>query len=152
MEKMQDLAEMKGLSSNIITLGYVQPERLFEIIGAVDVGLMNLTREGLEDLGPITTRFATYASFRIPVIANNIYLNYYPEELTHGLDSVPPEDHYALADKIIWLYTHPEGREAKARILYDFVVNNLSWESVADKILNIIREDRKPKRQGISEK
>ena len=43
-----------------------------EVLGAIDRGLMNLTIEGLKDLGPITTRFASYAAFGVPVIANSL--------------------------------------------------------------------------------
>lgn len=152
LKQLQEIARTKRLTSHIIFLGYVHSELLFQIMGAVDIGLMNLTKQGLQDGGPITTRFATYASYKIPVIANNIYLDNYPGELVQGLLTVPPEDARALADMIVWLYTHPEGREAKAKILYDFVVKNLTWESVTDKILNIIRKDRKLKRYGIIDK
>jgi glycosyltransferase involved in cell wall biosynthesis len=152
LKNLQNLAEAKGLESKIVILGYVQPELLFKIVGAVDVGLMNLTRKALQDLGPITTRFATYAAFRIPVIANNMYLKNYPSELTEGLATVPPEDPHALANMILWLFDHPEERKYKAKLLHDFVIKNLTWESVTKEILDIIRADTNLNGKVISKK
>ena len=145
LEDLQNMAEAKGLQSKIVTLGYVQPEFLFKVVGAVDVGLMNLTKKALQDLGPITTRFATYASFRIPVIANSMYLKYYPDELTEGLSIVPPEDPNALVNMILWLFNHSEKRKYRANILHNFVTKNLTWESVTEEILDIMRADTKSK-------
>ena len=116
---------------------------LYKVIGAVDAGLMILTKQGLQDGGPITTRFATYGVFQIPVIANDMYLNNYPDKLVEGLSVVPPEDPKSLANMICCLYNHPEERESKARILYDYVVNNLTWDSITREILNIIERDKK---------
>ena len=135
-------AQKKQLASKLVFLGYIQPELLFEIMGAVDVGLMNLTKKGLQDLGPVTTRFATYAAFQLPVIANNLFLEHYPDELNAGLSVVPCEDPQALAQMIIWLYKHPEDRKAKSEILHNFVVKNLTWDSVAKEIMDVICHDK----------
>lgn len=145
LPKVQKIADTKGLTSKIIILGFVQPESLFEVIGAVDVGLMNLTKKGVHEAGPITTRFATYAAFQIPVVANNMYLKNYPDELVQGLSVVPPENPNVLADMILWLYNHPDERRDTAKILYDFVSENLTWESVTREILSIINHDKKSK-------
>jgi len=142
LKQLQEIARTKRLTSHIIFLGYVHPELLFQIIGAVDIGLMNLTKQGLQDGGPITTRFATYASYKIPVIANNIYLDNYPGELIQGLLTVPPEDARALADMILWLYENTEARRHKAQLLHDYVANNLTWKSVTKEILNVINRDK----------
>ncbi len=107
-------------------------------MGAIDVALMNLTADGLNDLGPVTTRFATYAAFQIPVIANSLNLENYPQELAKGLFTVPHEDPQALANKILWLYNHPEARKNNARILYNYVTKNLTWGFVSKEIQNII--------------
>ena len=136
--------EMQGIS-RLIFLGYIQLESLFKVIGAVDVGLMNLTKKGLQDLGPVTTRFATYAAFKMPVIANSLYIENYPDELSQGLSLVPPEDPHALADMILWLYNHPEEREQRANILHDFVIKKLTWNAVTKEILDVIKHDKKMK-------
>jgi len=136
--------EMQGVS-RLIFLGYVQPESLFKVIGAVDVGLMNLTKKAVQEVGPVTTRFATYAAFKIPVIANGLYIENYPDEISLGLSLVPPEDHRALADIILWLYNHPEERKEKADILHDFVIKKLTWNAVTKETLEIINCDKKLK-------
>jgi len=141
LEKLKTLAKLYRLSSKIIFCGYIQPENLFEIMGAIDIGLINLTKKGLMDLGPITTRFATYAAYQLPVIANSLYIEGYPAELTRGLFLVPPEDPQALADTILWLYDHSDEKKGKAKILHDFVMRKLTWDSVANKILDIMKQN-----------
>ncbi len=140
---LRNIAHEMHLTSRLIFLGYVQPEVLFEVMGAIDVALMVLTKRGIEDLGPITTRFATYAAFEMPVIANDVYIEDYPRELRDGLSLVPSEDPQALADTMLWLCKHPKEREEKAKILHDFVVKKLTWDSVAGEILKIIKRDKK---------
>lgn len=146
MERLQSRTQEMQLDEAMVFCGFIQPERLFETIGVVDVGLMNLTQKGLQDLGPVTTRFATYAAFQLPVIANSPYMEYYPHELTEGLSLVPCEDPQALAQMIVRLYNHPEERKTKSKILHDFVVTNLTWTSVSKQIMEIICRDKQKNR------
>ncbi len=139
---LKQIAKSKGLSSNIIDLGFVQPRNLYKVLGAFDIGLMNMTKEGLIDLGPFTTRFATYASFKIPVIANNSEMKNTPKELADGLCSVPPENPEALANAIVWLTEHPEERKKKAEILFNYFINNLTWNQISKNILHFILNKR----------
>lgn len=143
MPSIKQMVKRKGLSSKVVDMGFIQPNDLYQVMGAIDLSLMNLTVKGLEDLGPITTRFATYAAFQIPVIANSLYLKNYPYQLTKGLFVVHHEDPQALANKIIWLYYHPEERRNHAKILHDFVRENLTWDFVSKEIQDIINNDRK---------
>lgn len=145
-DNLRSISQEMHLTSRLIFVGYVQPESLFEIMGAIDVGLMVLTKKGIQDGGPIATRFATYAAFEMPIIANDVYIEDYPHELRNGLSLIPPEDPQALANTILWLYRHPEEREKKAKILHDFVAKKLTWDSVAKEILNIINHDKKMNR------
>lgn len=145
IDNLRIKAQEIKLLSRLVFLGYVQQDFLFEVMGAVDVGLMILTKKGLQDLGPVTTRFATYAAFQMPVIANSLYMENYPDELTQGLSLVPPGDPQALADMILWLYHHPEERKGKVKILHDFVIKKLTWEAVTKEILDIIKHDNKLK-------
>jgi len=103
---------------------------------------MNLTRKAVQEVGPVTTRFATYATFRIPVIANGLYIENYPDEISLGLFFVPPEDPRALADMILWLYNHPEERKEKGDIIHDFVIKKLTWNAVTKEIVEIINRDK----------
>jgi glycosyltransferase involved in cell wall biosynthesis len=145
MAYIKQISKRKRLASKIVELGFIQPNDLYRVMGAIDLSLMNLTAKGLKDLGPITTRFATYASYEIPVIANSLYLNNYPYKLTRGLFTVPHEDPEALGNKMIWLYNHPKERNKHAKILYDFVTKNLTWNMVSKEIRDIINYDKKNK-------
>jgi glycosyltransferase involved in cell wall biosynthesis len=148
MLNIKRIAKRKGLSSKIVDLGYIQPNALYKVMGAIDLSLMNLTSKGLRDLGPITTRFATYSAFQIPVIANSQYLEHYHQKLTKGLFKVPHENPQELANKILWLYNRPEERKNHARILYDFVTKNLTWNLVSKDIMDIINHDKKLNSEG----
>jgi glycosyltransferase involved in cell wall biosynthesis len=145
IDNLRNKSQEIQINSRLVFLGYVQPELLFDVMGAVDVGLINLTKIGLQDLGPVTTRFATYAAFQMPIIANSLYIEYYPDELSQGLSLVPPENPDALADMILWLYNHPLERKEKAEILHDFVINKLTWNAVTKEIVEIINHDKKLK-------
>lgn len=140
---IKQIVKREGLSSKIVDLGFIQPNALYKVMGAIDVALMNLTADGLKDLGPVTTRFTTYAAFQIPVLANSLYLENYPQNLTKGLFTVPHEDPQAMKNMILWLYNHPKERKNNGRILFDFVTKNLTWDVVSKKILNIIDNDNR---------
>lgn len=140
-DNLRSMSQEMRLTSSLIFIGYVQPESLFHVMGTIDAGLMVLTKKGTQDLGPVTTRFATYAAFKMPVIANDTYIGDYPQELRDGLTLVPPEDPQALAEKISWLYNNPEERKEKAKILHDFVVKKLTWNAITEEILSIIKKD-----------
>lgn len=142
IDNLKKRAHEMHLISKLVFLGYIQPELLYEAIGAIDIGLISLTQKGLQDLGPITTRFATYSVFHIPLIGNSTFMENYPEKIRHGLSVVPPEDPEALSEMIIHLYRHPEERKEKGKILHDFVLKNLTWDSVTKEILDIMRNDK----------
>jgi len=137
-----------GLEKKTIFTGYVHPENLGRILPALDIGLLIRSKEGTLRYGPVSTKLSTYAAYSLSVITAGSSLEGYPDELVQGLNMVIPGDPHALADKILWLYNHPDDRRKKAEILHDFVINNLTWESVTEKILNIIRGGRKSRKTG----
>lgn len=130
-----------GLEKKTIFTGYVHPENLGRILPALDIGLLIRSKEGTLRYGPTSTKLPTYALFHLPVITAGFSLLGYPDELNQGLHLVPPEDHNSLTDKIFWLYNHPEERNRSAKVLHDFVIQNLTWESVTREILDIIKKD-----------
>jgi glycosyltransferase involved in cell wall biosynthesis len=130
-----------GLEKKIIFTGYVHPENLGRILPALDIGLLIRSKEGTFRYGPVSTKLSTYAAYHLSVVTAGFSLEGYPDQLAEGLNLVPPEDPSALADTIIWLYNHTEERQHGAKILHDFVINNLTWESVTREILDIVRKD-----------
>ena len=137
-----------GLGKKTVFHSYIQPKELSRILSAFDVGLLLRSKEGASRYGPLSTKFSTYAIYRLPIIAAGFSLEGYPDELEQGLSLVPPEDPHALADMILWLYNHPEERVERAKILYDFVIKRLTWNAVTKEILDIINHDKKLNRQG----
>ena len=134
-----------GLERKIVFTGFVQPGELVRIVPAFDIGLMLPTKKATERYGPLSTKFSTYAIYQLQIIASGYSLEGYPDELSQGLFLVPPDDPYALADMILWLYNHPEEREQRANILHDFVIKKLTWNAVTKEILDIVKHDKKMK-------
>jgi glycosyltransferase involved in cell wall biosynthesis len=135
---VQALARDLGLAERLRFLGFIPQERFGEILPAMDVGLMNLTPEGVRLHGPVHTKLAAYAWYRVPVVSAGLTLAGYPEALQTSLFLAPPGDSQALAELIRWLYQNPAGRRRAADALHDFAVRQLTWNSLARDILNIM--------------
>ena len=142
MQEIKEQANNEGILCRIIDLGFIQPNELFKVIKAIDLGLMVLTKAGLKDLGPITTRFATYASYGIPVIGNTLYLENYPQEIIQALYKVPHENPHALSYKIINIYRSPKDRYERAKNLQNYAARKLTWNAVTTDILEVICKNK----------
>jgi glycosyltransferase involved in cell wall biosynthesis len=142
-EELKESVRELGLEKKAIFTGYVYPENLGRILPAFDIALLIRSKEGTFRYGPVSTKLSTYALFHLPVITAGFSLHGYPDEINQGLHLVPPEDPDSLADTIFWLYSHLEERNHSAKVLHDFVIQNLTWDSVTREILNIITRDKK---------
>jgi glycosyltransferase involved in cell wall biosynthesis len=127
-----------GLEARVKFLGFIPQERFGEVLPALDVGLMNLTPEGVRLHGPVHTKLGSYAWYRLPVISAGYTLAGYPPELQDSLFLVPPGDSRALADTIWWLYDNPAAARTAAATLHEFALRQLTWDAVAQKILAIM--------------
>ena len=135
---IQAQARALGLERRVKFLGFIPQDRFGDVLPALDVGLMNLTLEGVRLHGPVHTKLASYAWYRLPVISAGFTLAGYPEDLQRGLFLVPPGDSRALADLIRWLFQNPVARQTAAGVLHEFVVKKLTWNSLAQDILSIM--------------
>lgn len=143
--KVKAMAGEMGIADRIIFKGYIQPDKLGQVMPAIDIGLSLLTKKNALRYGPVTTKLSTYALHKVPVISAGISLKGYPKELSQGLFLVPPEDTQALSNIFTYLHNHPEDRARKAKILGDFASKKLTWESVAKEILEIIKNNENSK-------
>jgi glycosyltransferase involved in cell wall biosynthesis len=135
---VQAQAQALGLGERIKFLGFIPQDRFGHILPALDIGLMNLTPEGVRAHGPVHTKLASYAWFQVPVVTAGFTLDGYPEELKQGLFLVPPGDSQGLADLIWWLFKHPRARQTAAAVLHEFTLRKLTWNSIAQDILHIM--------------
>ena len=135
---VQAQARALGLAEQVKFLGFIPQERFAEVLPALDVGLMNLTPEGVRLHGSVHTKLASYAWYHVPVITAGLSLAGYPEELQRGLLLAPPGDSRALADLIWWLFQNPGARKAAADVLHEFALRKLTWNSIARDILSIM--------------
>jgi glycosyltransferase involved in cell wall biosynthesis len=135
---VQAQAQALGLGERVKFVGFIPQERFGDVLPALDVGLMNLTPEGVRLHGPVHTKLASYAWYRLPVISAGFTLAGYPEELQKALFLAPPGDSRALADLIWWLFQNPQARQRAAHSLHEFAVRKLTWNSIAQEILCIM--------------
>lgn len=139
--KVKAMAAEMGIADRIIFKGYIQPDKLGQVMPAFDIGLSLLTKENALRYGPVTTKLSTYALHNVAVISSGISLEGYPDDLAQGLYLIPPEDTKALSNLITYLNNHPEDRACKAKILNNFAVKKLTWKSVAKEILEVINKN-----------
>ncbi|MBI4643516.1 MAG: glycosyltransferase [Deltaproteobacteria bacterium] len=150
VERVKQQARALGIAPRVIFTGFLQPEEFPQVLPAMDVGLMPLTKAAVLEHGPIHTKTATYASFALPVVAAgySFDLDEFPEEVRQGVWLAPPEDAAALAAIILRLYRHPGEGERKARSLRRYVRQRLTWPAVAADILAIMEKSWIPHPAG----
>jgi len=139
--KIEKEAFELGLENKTIFTGYIEPEKLGNIIPALDIGLLILTKKYAASAGPVHTKLSTYAMYNLPIVTAGFSLKGYPEDLIQGLYLVPPENHSVMAEKIYDIYNNPKERSEKAKILHDYATAKLTWNAVTAEILNIINND-----------
>ena len=139
--KIEKKAFELGLEKKIIFTGYIASEKLADILPALDIGLLILTKKHAASAGPVHTKLSTYAMYSLPIVTAAFSLKGYPEELFQGLYLVPPGNPSAMADKILYIYNNPKERSERAKILQDYAAEKLTWNAVTKKILDIIRHD-----------
>jgi len=144
LEQVKRQAAALGLADRVVCTGFLPPEEFAQVLPAMDVGLMPLTKAAVLEHGPIHTKMATYASFNLPVITAGYSLEGYPEEVRRGVWLVPPDDPAALAARILQLHQHPGEGEMMARSLNRYVLERLTWKAVAADILAIMEKSWKP--------
>jgi glycosyltransferase involved in cell wall biosynthesis len=126
------------LENQVIFSGFIQPDKLSDIVPAMDVGLMNLTAAAALEHGPIHTKLSTYGLFGLPVITAGSSLEGYPEEIQQSVFLIPPENIEALADLLVQLHQQPQFRKTSAAALQHYVREKLTWKAVTADIINLM--------------
>jgi len=137
---VQKLVSKLNLHNNITITGFMNPSVLKHYLKYTNIGLMNLTKKGVMNGGPITTRFGSYAINKIPIIASDFMIDEYPDEIKNNIFLVPPENPQKLAYKILYIFKNYDEAQQKAENLYKYVVKELTWEKVTRKILSKIED------------
>jgi glycosyltransferase involved in cell wall biosynthesis len=127
----------QGFEKNVHFTGYVRSGDLGRCLPAMDLGLCLGDHYFTRMYGAISTKIATYGIYRIPAIVTGTSLEGYPEALQKSLFLIQPEDAPALADLIVRLHEKREEIRESATIFHSFVMQEMTWDAVAAKILRI---------------
>jgi glycosyltransferase involved in cell wall biosynthesis len=144
IEHVKRQAADLGLADRVVFTGFLPPEDFARVLPAMDVGLMPLTKAAVLEHGPIHTKMATYASFNLPVVTAGYSLDGYPEEVQRGVLLMPPEDAASLAQIILQLRQNSPEATRLAQSLRRYVMNRLTWKTVAADILAVMEKSWKP--------
>jgi glycosyltransferase involved in cell wall biosynthesis len=143
LDKVKNDTSIMEMNGTVIFTGYIPEERLGKILPAADAGLLLRTKKGALRYGPISTKLSTYFAYNLPVVTAGWSLKDYPNEFVQGIYLIPPENASALAGKILHIYNNPKESIKRAKMLNKFALENLTWNVVADHILNVIQQDLK---------
>jgi glycosyltransferase involved in cell wall biosynthesis len=144
LEQVKRQAAALGLADRVVFTGFLSTEEFAQVLPAMDVALMPLTKAAALEHGPIHTKMATYASFNLPVVTAGYSLEGYPEEVQRGVVLMPPEDAAALAAIILRLQQNPAEALRLAQFLRSYVMSRLTWNAVAADILTVMEKSWKP--------
>lgn len=138
LRQVKARARELGLAESVLFTGFLQTDELSKVLPAMDVGLMNLQAEEVRRHGPVHTKLATYGLFGLPVItAGHTWLGY-PEALSDCVTLIPPEEPRSLARACLHLSRHLQERRRLGGALRRYVKKHLTWNHVAENIVNIM--------------
>jgi glycosyltransferase involved in cell wall biosynthesis len=141
LDLVKKTVDKMEISKNVIFTGYIPEKKLGKILPAADIGLLLRTKKGVLRYGPVSTKLATYISYKLPVVTAGWSLKDYPDELARGLYLVPPENPSVMSDKIFHIYKNSKERSEKAKILYDYATEKLTWNTVTKEILDLFKQN-----------
>ena len=78
---LQKYVRKHQLTDQVIFTGFIEENQLDRYLPALDLAIIPLTQRSTENYGSLPTKFATYASFKLPVVTTESDLNGYPEEI-----------------------------------------------------------------------
>jgi glycosyltransferase involved in cell wall biosynthesis len=137
-----------GFEDRTLFTGYVEPEALGTCLPAMDVGLCPGDHHFNRMYGPITTKIATYGVYQVPAIVSAVSLAGHPERLQRSLLAVPPEDAAALAGMIRRLHRNRAELQERAEMLHAFAAREMTWNTVAAKVLRLAASNQSSLRRA----
>ena len=134
LRKEKGLIYKYGLEDNIIFIDKFIPDKhilpFFKIAEIIIYPYINATQSG-------SLNFALSATK--PIIATTV--GGFKEILKDQVNGllIPPKDPYKLANAILKLIENPELAKKIAKNGYEYFQNNISWDTIIEKMLNAIR-------------
>jgi glycosyltransferase involved in cell wall biosynthesis len=136
-DEVIELVEKKGLSERFIFTGVVPYELVPEYIAASDVCVAPRVRQMCEKTGISLLKMGEYLACERPMVASDIDgVGPVLREANAGIP-VPLEDSRGLAEAVMTLLKDKSLREEMGRNGRKFVMDNLSWEIAAKRLLQV---------------
>lgn len=128
-EKLKKLVEKLSLENEIIFTGFRKD--IPEILSILDVFVLVSLKEGLG------VSLLEAGSYGLPIVATNV--GGIPEVVRDGITGLlaPPKDSEALAEKIIYLLSHPEEARKMGENGRKWVRKNFSVEKMVNTYVNL---------------
>jgi len=137
---LQKYVRKHQLTDQVIFTGFIEENQLDRYLPTLDLAIIPLTQRSTENYGSLPTKFATYASFKLPVVTTESNLNGYPEEIKKWVLMYQAECPDDLMRLLYLLYENKRIREESARQLNQYFINNLTWKSVAQRIVEAMSD------------
>ncbi|CAB1064646.1 hypothetical protein D1BOALGB6SA_9442 [Olavius sp. associated proteobacterium Delta 1] len=124
----------KQLTERVVFTGFIQETELHRYLPAFDAAIIPLTKISTELYGSLPSKFATYLSFKLPVITTSSDLSAYPAEIQKWVFRFEAENLDGLVKLLSSLYHDRNLRQEAAGRLNQFFIDNLTWQDVARRI------------------
>lgn len=135
--------EILGMKeSNCVTyFGIVDREKVCDILNKSSIGIATLLKVGQYATGSnLPTKAHEYMAMGLPVILTDIQYNVaFVEKYKCGI-CVDPTNTKEYADKIIWLFEHPEEAKRMGENGRRAVKEEFNWDTQAVKLLKLYEE------------
>lgn len=139
-----DLANLKAyvkankIEERVTFFGYIHDELLPDYLVCFDIAIIPLTKYATETYGSLPTKFATYASHKLPVVTTKSDLRDYPAEMTKWIATYRAEETNDFCETITELYKNVERRKMAGQALNRYFQKHMTWKEISRKIVGII--------------
>ncbi|PHM72717.1 glycosyltransferase family 4 protein [Xenorhabdus kozodoii] len=139
IERLRQSAEQIGVSDKINFLGFVQPQKRFQVIAGSDICVLPLTKTSIGSRYTSPLKLFEYMAMGKPVVISDLpsIRDAVDENAVNFADS---ENAESFAEQIQWLINHPTEMMAKVDHSQRLVAERFNWDQRAKLIMGVIAE------------
>ncbi|CDG23268.1 WalM protein [Xenorhabdus poinarii G6] len=139
IERLQRDANQIGVSDKVNFLGFIQPQKRFQVIADSDICVLPLTKTNIGSRYTSPLKLFEYMAMGKPVVISDLpsIRDAVDENAVNFADSENPQ---SFAEQIQWLINHPAEMQAKADYSQRLVTERFNWDQRATLIMAVILE------------